>query len=245
MGRSYQHVLGLLGVVLVITGALWAWSLDGYIYKTLHFMTRVQGQEESAADLDMSTSELKEEVLQLRAERASLMDLKRENQALRQAINTTQEREINPLIGHIVSFDNMFLRHTALLDTGADHDVEENQVVMYQGHVVGKIVEVKETSSRVQFILDPESRIGVSIGNEDNSQGMLVSKYGTDVTVDLVPRDELVEEGDPIYTSGVGDLPSGLVVGQVASVSEGDRFQDIKVDYPIRIRRLDTVFIFQ
>lgn len=245
MGRSYYNALGLLGVVLGISGVIYFFQVDTYIYETLYFMNRVQGQDTSPINLDLSRAELQEEVVQLRAERASLMDLKRENQALRQAINTKNETELTPVISRIISFDNMFLRHTALLDKGDNHNITENQVVMYQGHVVGKIVDVDESSSRVQFIFDPESRIGVSIGNEDKSQGLLVSQYGTDITIDLIPRDETVEKGDPIYTSGVGDLPSGLVIGQVASVSEGDRFQDIEVDYPIHIRKLDTVFIFQ
>lgn len=186
-----------------------------------------------------------QEVVQLQAEIASLLYLKQENELLRDAIETKNETGLTPLKAEVISFDNNFLRDTILVNVGQDQGVQENQPVIYLGHLVGVVTSVTADTSRIRLISDAESTVGVRIENEIQSEGVLKSSFGTEIFVDLVPKVESIQPGQAIFTSGVGGLPAGLVVGTVSQVNEGELFHEIIVDYPINLRRITNVFILK
>ncbi len=186
-----------------------------------------------------------QEVASLKAEIASLLYLKQENELLRSAIETKNETGLVPLKANVISFDNNFLRSTLLVNVGSEQGVSANQPVIYLGYLIGMVTEVTADTARIQLISDSESTVGVQIGNEVSSQGVLKSSFGTELFVDLVPKVEQVSIDQPIFTSGVGGIPAGLVVGTVQQVNEGELFHEIIVDYPINLRRIHTVFILK
>ena len=240
--KIYYQVIGMMIAVLLLIGA---WNIDSVQSQIGQVLAAITESSQMGSELIPSQSNLslEEENIALKAEVASLLYLKQENTLLKSALEMRNDFSLNPVQGDIIGFDSVFLRNTALVNVGSRDGIQVDQPVVYLGHLVGQVIEVSETWSRIRFVHDQQSSIGVRIQNEANSQGLLKSRFGTSLMVDLIPRVEEIEEGQAIFTSGVGNIPAGLVLGTIASISEGSLFHEVVVDYPINTRRITTVFI--
>jgi len=194
---------------------------------------------------ESSVEQLKSKVTSLEGEVASLLYLKSENELLKSAIQTKNETGITPIQAKIITFDNDFTRSSAVVAVGSKDGVKVNQPVIYLGHLIGQVQEVSESSSKIQFLNDAESKLAVTIQNINSSQGILKSEFGTTLEVDAISKLDTVNSGNNIVTVATEIIPAGLLVGKVESVSEGDLFHKIIVDYPIKFYQLTEVFILK
>lgn len=196
-------------------------------------------------DNKVSQEQQQSRVIALEAEVASLLYLKSENEVLKSAIETKNENGIIPIQAKIITFDNNFTRSSALVSAGSNEGVRLNQPVIYLGHLVGIVKEVSESSSKIQFLNDADIKLAVSIQNADSSQGVLKSNFGTSIEVDSISKLESVNQGNNVITTATETIPAGLKIGKVRSVSEGDLFHRIIIDYPINFYILTEVFILK
>ena len=82
----------------------------------------------------------------------------------------------------------------------------------------GRVDAVIADAARVQLITDPASNVNVRLQNAETDASLVGSVTG-DVTLDLIPQDITIEEGDLVLTSGLGGgYPPDLIVGQVVNV---------------------------
>lgn len=196
-------------------------------------------------DNTSSVEQLEAKKISLEAEVASLLYLKSENELLKSAIQTKNDTGIMPIQSKIINFDNDFTRSSASVDVGAKDGVKVNQPVIYLGHLVGQVKEVFDSYSKIQFLNDSESKLAITIQNNASLQGILRSKFGTVLEVDSISKLEVVNIDSNIVTTATETIPAGLLIGKVKSVSEGDLFHKIIVDYPINFYQLKEVFILK
>lgn len=223
-------------VFLVITG--WGFRIINK-FPTISFRKFIQNHNE------LSDNQIQSKITSLEAEVASLLYLKSENELLKSAVQTKNETGITPIQAKIITFDNDFTRSSALVDVGSKDGVEINQPIIYLGHLIGIVKEVKDSSSKIQFLNDSEIKLAVSIQNNNNSQGVLKSQFGTVLEIDSVSKLEIVNLETNIITLANEKIPAGLLIGKVKSISEGDLFHKIIVDYPIDFYKLREVFILK
>ncbi|MFN2322073.1 MAG: rod shape-determining protein MreC [Trueperaceae bacterium] len=88
--------------------------------------------------------------------------------------------------------------------------------------LVGVVTEVTGRTAVVRTLLDPRSRVGVTV-RERGGQGVAIGDVGGVVRVDRFVAEGAVEVGDVVETSAVGGLfPRGLRVGVVVEVLPQD-----------------------
>lgn len=242
MIKNNQTILGL-GIILMLGLGLF---ITGWMPKILTrlplitFSTNLQANDETP-----SAEQLQARVTALEAEVASLLYLKSENELLKSAIQTKNETGITPIQAKIITFDNDFTRSSAVVAVGSQDGVRIGQPVIYLGHLVGQVKDVSANSSKIQFLNDAESKLAIALQNANNSQGILKSQFGTALEVDAVSKLEVVNTGNNIITMATETIPAGLLVGKVESVTEGDLFHKIMVEYPISFYQLREVFILK
>jgi rod shape-determining protein MreC len=229
-------------IILILIAIL---VLSGWITKIFTKLPLITFGPILNANNQLSQDQLQARVISLEAEVASLLYLKSENELLKSAIETKNETGIIPIQAKIITFDNNFARSSALVGVGSNVGVKEGQPVIYLGHLVGIVKEVSESSSKIQFLNDADSKLAISLQNSNSSQGILKSQFGTSLEVDSISKLEPVNQGNNIITSATETIPAGLLVGKVKSVSEGDLFHKIIVDYPINFYQLNEVFILK
>lgn len=180
-----------------------------------------------------SRGELEEDVVALRIENAKLRDLALENEALKTALSF-REREKSPmLLARVLSETDDDVFHGVVLDRGSDDGVATGQaVVVGDGIVIGKVLEVRRRTSSVMLLADSKSRLAVAVQNGSDTIGVLAGDRGLSMAIDLIPQGVKVGPGDIVVTSGIEPgIGRGLIIGTVEKVSthSQDPFQTATV----------------
>lgn len=145
--------------------------------------------------------------------------LEQQNQQLREQLATQSPYAANHL--RIIGFAT----DTRLLIE--NRGCEKGMAVCHDNVLVGRVERMGHTQAIVHCITDPCVKVPVYIGEV---QGIAVGNGAGGISVKHFDRDswELVP-GTPIYTSGKGGYPKGLLVGYVRSIEH----QTLQIDYPL------------
>jgi rod shape-determining protein MreC len=132
---------------------------------------------------------------------------------------------------------------TVLIDRGRDAGLRVNMVVLTPEGVVGKVVEVFDSTAQVLLISDRKSGVGVELA-DSQVKGVLKGTGSSLCRLEYIPHEETVAVGTQLLTSGQDQLfPKGLPVGQVLSVRPGEFFQEIVVQPAAPLTRLEQVLV--
>ena len=108
---------------------------------------------------------------------------------------------------------------TIVVNKGSKNNIKLGMSVLDKEYLVGKIVEVNYTTSRVLLLSDINSKIPVSI-EPDGIQSIL-SGTGKDYgIIQYLKRDYEIQNFSKVYTSGSGDIfKAGVPIGRVENLS--------------------------
>lgn len=171
-------------------------------------------------DLRSEVARLQEQLaLTEQARRDLELQLERFEQAV--TVATTQAPAVvavAPVVGGDAGAEIARLR----LGLGSSSGLQRNMPVTVPEGLVGIVTEVASWSSVVTTVLDPQSRVGVSVRGK-GGQGIAVGEVGGLVRVTRFIVDDPVAVGDVVETSSFGGLfPAGLLVGVVQEVLPPD-----------------------
>ncbi|PIZ66478.1 hypothetical protein COY14_00215, partial [Candidatus Roizmanbacteria bacterium CG_4_10_14_0_2_um_filter_36_9] len=122
-------------------------------------------------------------------------------------------------VAHILSRDSIN-NNILIIDVGRNQNIEEGQaVVINNGIIVGKIIDVNVDSAKVRLLTDRLTKLAVRIGDEQNISGLLTGALGLGMDLDYVPQNQDIKENDLVVTADIDvKIPAGLVVGQIEKV---------------------------
>ncbi len=151
---------------------------------------------------------------------AKIKLLEDENKELSKQLAFQKKTQLQLLPAEVIGKEIGSLDLTIILDKGFDAGVRVGQpVIASQGIMVGKIIQVERDISVARLVNDNQSRVGATMLNRDRSLGVVEGGFGISLQMNLIPRDEVVQIGDSIVTSGLEEfIPRGLVLGTVASI---------------------------
>ncbi len=192
---------------------------------------------------------------QLRSEngrlRAELGDARRstaENQRLQRLLHLRDSVPSATLTAKVIAIDSSpyFRVARVEIDLG-DNLLRRGMPVITPEGVVGRINRVSGRTSDIQLSVDPGSRIDVLLPRT-GGKGLLVGTAGENgyrCSIQYLARGEEARPGDSVVTSGLGDFPRDLVIGQVSRVSKGAAglFQDVEVTPSVDFARLSEVLV--
>lgn len=117
------------------------------------------------------------------------------------------------------------------------------------GALIGRVISVSDTSSRVLLISDPAMRTPVLI-LETNEEGVVEGTPTSEfpLTVKYIDAASTVKVGDRIVTSTtVGDFPRGLLLGTVAAIPNRGYgpFLTVRVKPALNLERISHVLILK
>ena len=119
-------------------------------------------------------------------------------------------------------------------------------VVVGKGVVVGKIISTTSHRSVVVLLNDPFVSFTVKLLGTSEEIGVTKGNFSNDITIDLIPQNTNINEGDVIVTSSLtGDAPEGLVVGVVKRIagSQNQLFKQAIIESPSNVYSYATVGI--
>jgi rod shape-determining protein MreC len=187
---------------------------------------------------------LVEENRTLRAVVALSDEIRLENERLRLLLDFKEAQELVTLPALVIAEDASSWFRTVTIDKGSDQGVIEGLPVVVAEGVVGRVVRSSPGYSRVLLVTDASSAVASLL--QDNRARGICRGNGEQLVFDFVLRQEEVNVGDRVVTSGMGGVfPKGLVVGRVKSVDrqEFGLFQEIEVTPAVDFSHLEEVLV--
>ena len=108
------------------------------------------------------------------------------------------------------------------LAAGTDAGVQRLMPATAPAGLVGLVTDVTPRRAVVRSIMDPNSRVGVTVRGK-GGQGVAVGALGPNLSVVRFIEDQDVQVGDVVETSSIGGLfPRGIEIGRVVALDPDD-----------------------
>lgn len=191
---------------------------------------------------------LSRQVATLAAEVAKLENAGYENRLLRDALKFQTESNLTLIPGEVVGFDPLHADQKATLNRGSSDGVGVGDAVIVPGGVMAGVVSaVSRETSQMDLISSSAVVVGARTST-GGATGVVRGEHGLGLLLDLVSRDQKLERGERVVTSGLGgQYPANLLLGEVGEVrvSTGDLFQQASVVPAANLRNLRFVLIIR
>ncbi|MCS7172202.1 MAG: rod shape-determining protein MreC [Armatimonadetes bacterium] len=193
--------------------------------------------------LRVENARLRAEVEHLRRRLADLEEARSEVVRLRRLLDLRAELPTATLAARVVARDPDTWFATVLINRGGRHGVRRHDVVVTAEGLVGRVLEVYPTASRVLLVSDPRSAVGVLV-QRTRDPAIVEGQAGPLLRLRYLPRDATARPGDVLVTSGLGGVfPRGLRVGIIRSVLKGGLFLEAEVVPAADLSRLEEVLL--
>jgi len=258
--RTGLLALLLLGVLVLLTGQVRApdrRAVGRLGHGVLAVLTPLQVALDEAAEtgerwwralaeireLRAENARLRAEVEQLRRRLADLEEARSEVARLRRLLALRAELPTATLAARVVARDPDTWFATVLVNRGGRDGIRRHDVVVTAEGLVGRVLEVYPTASRVLLITDPRSAVGVLV-QRTRDAAVVEGQAGPSLRLRYLPRDTAARPGDVLVTSGLGGVfPRGLRVGTIRSVFKGGLFLEAEVIPAADPSRIEEVLV--
>lgn len=189
-------------------------------------------------NLAQENIELKLEIAKLQHEQHYIHSLQAENEELRKLLKVIKQEQYNYVSAQLLSVSFNPFSKTALVTAGSKHGIKIDQIVTNSEGLVGRVIQTSNNYSKILLVNDVNSRIPVTT-SLSREKGILTG-YDNDVQIIYLPKNHSIQKGEKVITSGYGNIyPSGITVGYIKKVAEGD----IKVQQIVDLSKTEFVNI--
>ena len=200
-----------------------------------YLKNKINGNDTFFADisnLKQENEKLKKQNSELEQSLRELENIKTENETLKEYLDLNKKYgEYKTIPAYVINKDISNYSKTIVINVGSKDGIKENMTVIADKGLVGHVVSVTDSTSKVQTIIDTSSL-------EDNK--VLRGMY--------IPTDANVIQGDSIETSGLGGIyPKGIHLGSVKSVSSTKNSIDryVEIETAVEFDKIDTVLVIE
>ena len=193
-------------------------------------------------------AKLQKELEQLRAGVAKELTTQDENAQMR-ALLAVQRDRIYPdgvrlVTARVVARSTIAWYSTVTINVGSGSGVEVYDPVVNGAGLVGRVTKVDANAAQVTLITDQQSFVDAMV-QLGGAQGIISGSVTGDVTLQYVDKNERVQVGQYVVTSGrQGSVfVRGIPVGRIESVGRQDveLYQSISLRPFVDFRKLDLV----
>jgi len=185
--------------------------------------------------LAQENDKLRENLAKTIVDYTKLDSLITENEYLKRELNFLKGSGYNYQTAEVISKFPLN-QQQIIISAGLSSGLKEGLAVTFnQGIIIGKITKVEENSAVVSLLTENNSQLAVTTSTLSGTSGLLKSRAGLSVFMELIPQDKTINENEIVITSGLEiDIPRGLVIGKISQVESnvGQIFKSAKVDLP-------------
>lgn len=233
-GRFAIIALLVLSVLLLFSSLVNPTFMQGartsLVDITAPVLTAVNAPFNAAADFVGGVSgltNLRAENAKLEAENKRLREwyqtalmLQAENQSLQELLNVKVEAPHKYITAKVIADSGNSFVKTVLVGVGQVDGIQKNQAVLAEEGLIGRVIEVGKTSSRIMLLTDFNSRVPVTLEGT-RQKAVLSGSNAALLDLKYIPDDSAITSGVRVVTSGDGGVfPSGLPIGRVTSIAD-------------------------
>lgn len=178
-------------------------------------------------ELVRENQRLRAELESLQSQLAAAGDAEQRLRELEGALAVVEERpEDQFVVANVIAQDPSGFKQMLAIDRGASDGLDEGMVVLSNnGSLIGALTQVFDDFSWLRLISDPNSAVNATVltdgGRGEGVRGVAVGELGGGLSLDLLPSDADIADGDLVTTSGLGgNYPRALLLGTVRAVDD-------------------------
>lgn len=204
-----------------------------------------------AGSLAEENAALREQITLLQRQQQEVTSLRRENEELRRQVDLRDRLGFTTMGATVTGEVPGNFEWGVYIDRGSVDGVTIDMPVIAGEGLVGRVVQVYPTSSKVMLIIDPDSAVGARLALS-GERGVLVGQRDEPMRLEFVDADTDVQPGETVETSGYqieegleGLFPSAILIGVVDRVEpdESGLTLTVLVRPNVDFSRLDYVSV--
>lgn len=195
-------------------------------YQPISRFSNMMEEFTSLKEVKKENQILKSNVEKMESTEAENIELKQEIARLKGELNIEHVlTDYDYLNATVISRNSFYWYNMLTIDKGSHNGIKEGMVVINSTGLIGKITNVSTFSSDVKLITtnDTNNKISVTITNGDTKLTGIINGYDYKkglLTVEGISNTATVNNGDFVYTSGLGGVfPSGILIGKVEGIT--------------------------
>ncbi|MBN1679752.1 MAG: rod shape-determining protein MreC [Anaerolineae bacterium] len=213
-------------------------GISGGISQFLDDVAQFRRLEQRNKDLEESLAVYQADLAQLREKGhdydrlAALLEYDRQGPEDRQYVTCD-----------VIGMDTAGFVRAIQIDCGRRDGVELYDPVVTELGMVGRVFKLSATGAEVLLLTDSDSSVNARL-QQSRADGVVVGQLAGDLVMAFIPVDAVVDEGDLVMTSGLGQtFPADVVLGRVLSVAlaESELYQEARVRSLVDFNRLEVV----
>lgn len=211
---------------------------------------RSLGSRETRAAVE----KLEEENKALEIENAKLNTIISKKNFLEEEKNALDNSENSYMKARVVNTDSNSMTKNFTIDKGKNDGIEKNDIILqaigdskYYTGLVGKVVEVYETTARIETINSMSNDVSF-VNSKSGDYGVIDNFTQKTIQGYMLDVDSEVESKDVLLTSGLGGVyPEGIYIGTVSNVtmSEDALRKNITLNSPVDFSHLYRVLVLK
>lgn len=156
-------------------------------------------------------------------ERSELKTLREEVDSLSKLLDIKNTySDYDSVFAKVITRNKMYWFNTIRINVGSSSGVKEGDIVVSSEGLVGEVFGVTKDFSTVRLITSNSFdgvSIGVKVGNTFK-YGTIVDYEDSYLKIEMSTDADLIEKGDEVVTSGLGDIPKNVKIGKVFDVKK-------------------------
>lgn len=196
-------------------------------------------------DLRKENTRMRAEVETLRMENHRYLELMATQSRLRELLQFKNTMDWPVVAAQVIGRDPTGWFESVIIDKGKSSGLKVNMPVVNAGGVVGQVVSVSPSYSKVLLVVDQNSAVDCLI-QRSREKGIVKGQSPSICKLDYVLKTGDVAAGDIAVTSGIGGVyPKGLLVGEVLEVQDNpwELFKYIKMKPAVDFSKLEEVLV--
>lgn len=202
-------------------------------------------------NLEDHINQLTSENIYLRMQLDKLMSIQTENVRLKQLLNITLPAPLTKIGARVISHVENDFSRAIIIDAGENKGIEKNDTIINHQGLIGRVIQVNQTSSTILLITDASSNVPVQINNIDLSdnnsyiQAILTGNHNNLLKISILATDTAIPDKALAACSGYGGMfVAGLKIGITKKIQ--DEFYVVpfvnfdKLDYVCVIKNGET-----
>ncbi|WP_314388737.1 rod shape-determining protein MreC [uncultured Abiotrophia sp.] len=235
---AYTMINGANNAVTSVINDATAWG--GRLFsEPVSMVVRFVDSVDNLINTHEENQHLKEKIDKIYELQVRVADLEAENGKMKQELNLTESlSEYTTVHATVIARNPDQWMESLVINVGANEGIQKNMSVMSGNGLIGRIIEVNPTSSKVLLLSNEQSndgKVAASIQIKSGSANGIISGYDRktkEYSMTQVDPTVQVAAGDLVQTSGLGGVtPSSLLIGEVTEAKMDDYglFQTVRI----------------
>jgi len=151
-----------------------------------------------------------------------VLELEKEILELKSALGLKKVYSLYELIySTIIMNDKMYFQNIITIDKGLNDGLETGDAVIANGGLIGVINDAFDNSSTVKLYNGKDVNISIKVSSsKENIYGSVTEFNDGFYLIKDINNYDNVKLGDKVVTTGMGNLPSGILLGTVKEIKQ-------------------------